>query len=319
MGFGFAALNQLIFGCLRVLLIFLGSHLVLSKQLSIGMMIAFVAYSEQLASCFSSLIDRIVEFKMLSLHAHRIADIVLTPTEELKFAQNTGTDSHFQIVVDNVSFRYGSGEPWILRNCSLRIEPGECVAITGPSGCGKSTLAKLILGLLEPTDGVIRIASKDMAAKDIHQFGIGSYRALFSAVMQDDSLFDGSIAENIAFLDDDAKPETIHEAAKLAAIHEDIVRFPMHYETRIGNMGSTLSGGQRQRLFMARALYQRRPILVLDEATSHLDELNEHLINANIKNLAATRIVIAHRKETIAAADRVIRLDNVAPLLKIVA
>jgi ATP-binding cassette, subfamily B, bacterial CvaB/MchF/RaxB len=317
MNFGFAALNQLIFGCLRVLLIFLGAHLVLRKQLSIGMMIAFVTYAEQLTSCFANLVDRIVDFKMLKLHAYRIADIVLNPTEDLKPERTQMALGEFQIHLDNVSFRYGASEPWILRNCSLSIQSGECVAIAGPSGCGKSTLAKLLLGLLEPTEGVIRISYKDMPSQDIRQFGIASYRALFSAVMQDDSLFDGTIAENIAFLDEDAKPEQIQEAARLAVIHEDIARFPMHYETRIGNMGSTVSGGQRQRLFVARALYQQRPILLLDEATSHLDEGNEQLINANIKKLAATRVVIAHRKETIASADRVIYLDaNVSALKK---
>jgi ATP-binding cassette subfamily B protein RaxB len=210
------------------------------------------------------------------------------------------------IEVDQVSFRYSESEPWVLHKCNLSIPEGESIAIVGPSGCGKTTLAKLILGLLTPTEGQIRVGGVD-----IRQFGLGNFREHTGSVMQSDELFEGSIADNISFFDDAATPLQIEAAARQAAIHDDIVAMPMGYETLVGNMGASLSGGQKQRIVLARAFYRKPRVLVFDEATSHLDVQCERAVNAATKRTRATQIVIAHRQETIAMATRVFDLGAV--------
>jgi len=181
--------------------------------------------------------------------------------------------------------------------------PGESVAITAPSGAGKTTLAKLILGLLQPSAGRILCGGLD-----IRKLGLARYRSLLGAVMQADTLFAGSVADNIAFFDPDATPLKIEAAARLAHIHAEIAAMPMGYQTLVGDMGSSLSGGQKQRVLLARALYRRPKILVLDEATSNLDIARELEVNTVIKRLKITRLVLADRPETLAGADRVIVL-----------
>ncbi|MFT3791283.1 MAG: peptidase domain-containing ABC transporter [Rudaea sp.] len=309
-GYAFGALNLWSFGVLRVVIIWLGALQVLNGNFSAGMLVAFVAYTDELITRFSGLIDKFVELRLLRLHALRIGDIALTAPEILGFGGQSDIAS-FDIEVDDVSFRYSADEPWVIKNYSLRVSAGESIAIVGPSGCGKTTLAKIILGLLKPVEGTVRIGGLD-----IRQFGLQRYRAMIGSVMQDDQLFEGSIAENISFFDAEATPQRIEEAARLAAIHADINAMPMGYETWIGNMGSTLSGGQKQRVILARALYANPRILLLDEATSHLDIERERAINASVAHLNITRIVITHRAESIASAGRVVRFgaESVLPI-----
>jgi ATP-binding cassette subfamily B protein RaxB len=179
------------------------------------------------------------------------------------------------------------------------------VAIIGASGCGKTTLVKLLLGLLKPSEGVIRIGGHDL-----HKLGPRNVRAIVGAVMQDDQLFAGSIADNIGFFDPDFDLERVEAAARLAAVHEDIAAMPMGYHSLIGDMGSSLSGGQKQRVILARALYRQPKLLFLDEATSHLDVLRERLVNDAVKQLKLTKLIVAHRPETIASADRVLVMEQ---------
>ena len=299
------ALNQFIFGVERVVIIWLGAAMVLRREFSVGMMLAFVAYAEQFLGRSASLIDKIVEFKLLRLQAERIADISLAPAEPDVEVNFPGSLSGAVVQVDDVSFRYSDTEPWILRNCRFQVEAGESIAITGPSGCGKTTLAKLILGLLQPNEGAIRVGGVD-----VRRVGLRAYREMLGTVMQDDVLFSGSIAENICFFDPTPDMSRIVSAAQKAAIHEDLIAMPMGYETLVGDMGSALSGGQKQRVLLARALYRNPRILILDEATSHLDVANEQRVNAIVKTLDITRVYIAHRPETIASADKVVLLEN---------
>jgi ATP-binding cassette, subfamily B, bacterial CvaB/MchF/RaxB len=205
----------------------------------------------------------------------------------------------------NVSFRYGDAEPWVLRNVNLTIAPGESVAITGPSGCGKTTLMKVLLGLLPPTEGEVRVGGVR-----IEQLGVHQYRRLVGAVMQEDQLLAGSIGENIAFFDVRPDQKRIEECARIAAVHEEIMAMPMGYATLIGDMGTAISGGQKQRLLLARALYKQPRLLFLDEATSHLDVQRESIVNAGVRNLRLTRVIVAHRPQTIASAERVVVLDG---------
>jgi len=301
----FGAINHGLFGVQRIALIALGAYLAIQGRFSAGMLIAFVAYADQFGAKFGSLVDKIVEFRLLRLHAERIADIALAEPERNSTGVYSGPKIESRIDVKNLSFRYAEGEPWVLRHLDFTIQTGESVAIVGPSGCGKSTLAKILLGLLEPIEGTVEIGGVD-----VRKYGLENYRKLIGAVMQDDVLFAGSIADNISFFDDQATLEAIVEAAVDAEIHGEIMAMPMGYESLVGDMGSALSGGQKQRLVMARALFRKPELLILDEATSHLDVENERAINRSITKMKVTRIIIAHRKETISSADRVIRLDD---------
>lgn len=298
--------NQLTLGVGRVVLIWIAARLALDNQFSAGMAIAFIAYADQFTSRAIGMIDKWVDFSMLKLHAERVADIALTTPESVTNAQWDGPVPDTFLELDNVSFRYADGEPWILRNCSLRVEAGESVAIVGPSGCGKSTLAKIALGLLKPVKGEVRFGGVE-----ITKLGINNYRQWVGAVMQDDQLFAGSIADNISFFDSIDTTEQIINAAHIAAIHADITAMPMGYESLVGDMGSSLSGGQKQRVILARAIYRRPHIFVLDEATSHLDATTESLINDQISKISMTKIIIAHRAETINQADRIIKFEDI--------
>jgi ATP-binding cassette subfamily B protein RaxB len=230
---------------------------------------------------------------------------VLTPADAVPLPALLSPAHDASMEVVDLGFRYATSEPWVLRNCSFRIEAGESVAIVGASGCGKTTLLKLLLGLQQPTNGTVRIGGIDL-----QRLGPAQARAMFGVVMQDDQLFAGSIADNISFFDPDPDMARVHEAATLAAVHEDILDLPMGYHGLIGDMGSALSGGQKQRLILARALYRRPRFLFLDEATSHLDVGREQQVNAAVRRLKLTRVIIAHRPQTIASADRVLELAH---------
>ncbi len=305
MGLGFSSASQLVFGVERIAVIWIGALLALQNVFSVGMLIAYLAYKDQFAGRMAALIDKWVEFRMLRLHGERLADIVLATPEEEALPAELPPPPDTRIEVESLSFRYGEGEPWVLKDCSFTIEPGGSVAVVGASGCGKTTLVKLLLGLLRPTEGRICIGGYD-----IHKVGPRNVRGIVGAVMQDDQLFAGSIADNISFFDPQAEPQRVEAAARLAAIHDEIVAMPMGYHSLIGDMGSSLSGGQKQRLILARALYRHPRLLFLDEATSHLDVGNEQLVNEAVRALAITRIIVAHRPETIASADRVLVLEG---------
>ena len=209
------------------------------------------------------------------------------------------------IEIKNLSFRYSDSEPEVIRELNLTIPAGQCVAITGPSGCGKTTLMKLLLGLLTPTAGEIRIGGVALGA-----LGLSNYRQMLGTVMQDDTLFAGSISDNISFFDPVVDMQRVHTCAELAAISPEIAAMPMAFNTLVGDIGTGLSGGQQQRVLLARALYKNPKILVLDEATSHLDVWNEQAVNAAIQKIPLTRIIVAHRPETIQMAERMIVLHN---------
>lgn len=302
---GMSVANKLLFGLERVAIVWLGAALVLDRELSVGMLFAFLAYKEQFSLRLSALIDKSIELRMLRLQGERLADIVCTEPEALDRHLPSGGREAQLLELEQLHFRYADGEPEVIAGCSLRIEPGESVAIVGPSGCGKTTLLKLMLGIHAPQSGQIRIGGVPLA-----QLGLSSWRERIGTVMQEDQLFAGSLADNISFFDPEADMAWVEECARLACVHEDIVAMPMGYQSLVGDMGGSLSGGQRQRLLLARALYKRPQFLFLDEATSALDVERERQVNASLRQLPLTRIVIAHRPETIAAAQRVITLHG---------
>lgn len=301
----FGGCNTLIFGLEGMLLLYIGGLAVLNNTLTLGMLLAFLAYKSQFTSRASKLIDLGIEIKMLSLHAERMADIALEAPESDAVVETDLSRITPRIEFRGVSFRYAEGERWVIKDLSLTIDAGDAVALVGRSGCGKSTLFKLMLGLLEPTEGDIRIGGIS-----IRQLGPTALRRMVGVVMQDDQLMAGSLAENIACFEPGATQECIEEAAQRANIHKAIINMPMGYQTLIAEMGSGLSGGQKQRLLLARALYKQPVILALDEATSHLDLHGEQHVVSNLQSLSITRVVIAHRRETVAMVSRIIHLED---------
>ena len=304
------SINQLLFGSERLLIIAVGAHLAMQNQFTIGMVIAFLAYKDMFVQRMTNLIDKGFELGMLKVHTQRIADIALEAKEvddDLALGLAAHADVHTppSLELKSLCFRYGQGDPWVISEINCSISAGENVAIVGASGCGKTTLMKVMLGLLQADAGEIHVNKQP-----ISQFGRQLLREIAGVVLQDDQLFAGTIAHNIALGADAINMDRVCEAARLAGILLDIQAMPMRFESLIGDMGAALSGGQKQRIVLARALYRQPKILFLDEATSHLDLDNEKWVSQAIAGLNMTRIVIAHRPETIAAADRVLVMES---------
>ncbi|GLX85825.1 ABC transporter [Thalassotalea loyana] len=302
---GFDSFKKLLFGLENVIVIYQAALIVIANQLTIGMVLAFIAYKSQLTTRFANLIEQIIQFKMMRLHLDRISDIALANQEAHLEGQVGISKAKGHLELENISFRYGDEQPYVIENITLTIPPGDSIAITGSSGAGKTTLMKIMLGLLQPTSGKIMLDGIN-----INHFGLKHYRKTIGAVMQDDTLLAGSISDNISFFDPQPNYLKIEKCAHLAAIHDDISKMTMGYNSLVGDMGSNLSGGQVQRLLLARALYQSPCVLFMDEATSHLDKTNEAKISEQIQQLPITRIMIAHRQETINMADKVYKLTN---------
>jgi ATP-binding cassette subfamily B protein RaxB len=316
---------QIIYGVVRgilsggvaLLIVWLGAQQIIATELTVGMLTAFMAYRGQFEQRVIALIDTAIDLRMLRLHAERLADLVLTPASDPSerlgasdlIARESGLALAQQeipaIEFDAVRYRYSDQGPWVLDGLDLNIPPGQVLAITGRSGCGKTTLINLLLGTYAPIEGSIKADGLPLA-----QIGINRWRQGVATVMQDDTLFAGSISDNICFFDERPDFEWMATCARMAALHDDIEQMPMAYQTLVGDMGTVLSGGQKQRLLLARALYKRPHVLVLDEATSHLDVESEARVNAAIASLNITRIVVAHRPETIRSAQRVVVLKQ---------
>ena len=305
MGIWYSTLNSFLSSIQNIVVVYVAATMVLSEpaQFSIGMIFAFTSYKGSFQGKASALIDKYIEIKMLSLHLERLGDIALTKIEKDDNEVETSHSILGEIKACDLGYQYSDDEPLVFKDLNFTINTGESVAIVGPSGCGKTTLVKVLMGLFEPNSGCVKIDGLE-----IPKIGKKAYREQIAAVMQDDQLLSGSIEENISFFATELNSEKVIESAKLAGIHEDIMQMPMAYSTLMGDMGTTLSGGQKQRVMLARALYMEPKILFLDEATSHLDVALEQVVNASIRELKITRVVIAHRPETIKAADRVLVL-----------
>jgi ATP-binding cassette subfamily B protein RaxB len=297
----FDAFNKLLFGLENIIVIYLAATIVMTGDLTIGMVLAFIAYKNQLTERFASLIEQLILFRMLRLHLDRISDIALHEQEANRDSNMPLNKVTGQLTLEHVRYCYGDNEPDVISDVSFTINAHESVAIVGESGCGKTTLVKLMLGLLTPTQGRILLDGQD-----ITQIGLTQYRQQIAAVMQDDTLLSGSIADNLTFFEPEPNYLRMQQCAQMAAIDSDISKMIMGYNTLVGDMGSQFSGGQVQRLLLARALYQQPSLLFMDEATSHLDIDNEAKISEQIKHLEMTRVIIAHRPETIKQAQRVL-------------
>ena len=296
--------NQIVLQLDHIIVICVGAGLVLSKQLTIGMLLAFLAYRLMLVNKASSLIQHVFDYQLIRSQLQRLNDIIQQSPEERVAPRISLIEAvKGSIRVQDLCFCYHPQAPWVLNQLNFDIRVGEKIAIVGPSGCGKSTLLKILMGLERPVSGTILIDDTPLEI-----LGIQSFRALTATVMQEDTLFSGSIIDNITFFAEESEMTRVYHVTRLTGMHETIMAMPMGYETLIGQMGTALSGGQKQRLLLARALYKEPKFLFLDEATSHLDALSERHINSALRSLNMTQIMVAHRQETIDMADRVIQL-----------
>ncbi len=336
---GSALTNQLLFGAENLVVVYIGASLVMEGTLSIGMLLAFMAYKARFVSALDGVVNKLIELSMLGVHFNRLSDILLTPSQQKPLSLKTKDDTfekqnvHFSnadvpnsstsnslapnvltpdgastpslldaktrpvaLKATALSYRYSETNAWVFKNLMFSVHSGEIVAITGDSGCGKSTMLKCLMGLYPVSEGNIEHPS--------------STNPVIASVLQEDTCLSGTIAQNICCFEEAPDLKKMVYVAQLACIHEDIIQMPMQYHSLVGDMGSSLSGGQKQRLLLARALYQEPDILFLDEASSHLDMENEAQINHHLKSLNMTRIIVAHRPQSIAMADKVYRLEN---------
>jgi ATP-binding cassette subfamily B protein RaxB len=297
----FDALGQFVIGAERVVFVYIAIGLAFDSVLTVGMIFAFQAYKQQFLDAGMRLTEQAINYQIVKVHLTRIADIALSPLEEGETEKsNEEPDFTKPLVLDRVFFRYGTNEPMVLQGVNLKVEPGEFIAITGPSGGGKTTLMKILMGLFEPTQGAVRLGERPISS-----YRKAKYRRCIGSVAQGDTLYAGSLAENIAFFDPEIDMDRVRDVARMAQIDGEIEAMLMGYETLVGDMGSVLSGGQLQRVLLARALYPDPQVLILDEGTANLDAENEVKILETLQSLAITRIAVAHRPATLEAAQKV--------------
>lgn len=296
--------EQLITGLQMIAIVYFGVQLVMTEAsgFTLGMLFAFLAYRADFTLSAVGLISQGIQFRLLGLHLDRLSDIVMTPPEKLSAVETAPRGPlKGDIRLENVWFRYGPNDRWILEDVSLHFKAGEMATISGLSGGGKTTLLKLILGLYAPDRGRILIDGMPLEER-----GVSTWRREIGVVMQEDQLLSGTVAENISLFDPEMDMPRVHRAASAARIDSEVSAFPMGYDSLVGNMGSVLSGGQKQRVLLARALYHEPSVLFLDEGTANLDSQTESEIVSVIKDMPMTRIIVAHRPAFIEAADQTI-------------
>ena len=297
--------ENILFGFQFLLVVYLGALAVLDQAMTIGLLLAFIAYRTSFTASAVALVGQLQRFRLVGLHLERLSDIVGEEREDLRIVPRAGILPAPAVRADSLSFAYGPTEAPIFDGLDFEVPAGGFVAIVGPSGSGKTTLVRILLGLLPPTAGRILIDNVPLGPATL-----SGWRSRIGAVMQDDSLLTGTLADNISFFDPRIDQGCVEEASKLARIHDDIMKMPMGYQSLIGDMGAALSSGQRQRIMLARALYRDPDILFLDEGTANLDEENERAIADMIASLPVTRIVVAHRPALVERADIVFTLDG---------
>ena len=302
----FDAIGQFVIAIERVIFVYLAITLAFDSILTVGMIFAFQAYKQQFLDAGMRLTEQAINYQIVKVHLTRISDIALAKTEDGEESKsNDEPDFTKPLILDRVMYRYGQNEPMVLNGVSLKVEPGEFLAITGPSGGGKTTLMKILMGLFDPSNGAVRLGERPISS-----YRKSKYRRSIGSVAQGDTLYAGSLAENISFFDPEIDMERVRKVAAQAHVDAEIEAMPMGYETLVGDMGSVLSGGQLQRVLLARALYPDPKLLILDEGTANLDAENENKILATLSELGITRIAVAHRPATLEAAERTIVVQD---------
>lgn len=284
----------------RILFVYLAVGMAMSGGFSVGMIFAFQAYKSQFLEAGGRLVEQMLTYRLLDVHLDRLSDIALSRAEPDVGSGTTMLEPMGGLELRHVSYSCGHAEAAILRNVSLHVAAGEMIALVGPSGGGKTTLIKILLGLIEPSAGSVLIDGRPLKS-----VGARNWRERCGSVLQEDQLFAGTLAENVAFFDPEIDMDHVADCCREAAVMADIERMPLGLDTLVGDMGSALSGGQRQRLMLARALYRRPVALFMDEGTANLDPASETTVVEAVARLRATRVVSAHRPAAAQAASRI--------------
>jgi ATP-binding cassette, subfamily B, bacterial CvaB/MchF/RaxB len=296
----------LLFSTQFLLVAWMGAAAVIGDKLTIGQLLAFLAYRTSFNLSATQLVGQVRQWRLSRLHLDRLADITGEPAEEVgRLPAQPSVRTAPEVRVEGLSFAYSSGERPLFQDVNFVIPAGAMVSIVGPSGAGKTTLLRILLGLLPPTAGRILIDGVPLTSHNL-----ASWRSRIGAVLQDDLLFAGTFADNIAAFDQRYAQEHVEAAARLAEIHDDIIQMPMGYQSLITDMGAALSGGQRQRMLLARALHRQPDLLVLDEGTANLDPELENRISDTVATLPITRIAIAHRPALIERSALVVEMAH---------
>jgi len=282
-----------------------GSLLVLDQKISLGTMLAVSALVAGVLGPLNSLISSATQLQLLGSYVERVEDVLQAPPEQMSERLRRASRIRGGVRLEKVAFRYGLTGPLAVCDVSLTLQPGEMVAVVGRSGSGKSTLARLIMGLYVPTSGTVCLDDVPIGECDL-----AAVRRQMGFVPQVPYFFDSTILENISLGDPEATLEDVQRAARLACIHEDIESMPLGYNTSMGSSGGAVSGGQRQRIALARALLTQPAVVILDEATSHLDGTTETLVFGCLASLPCTRVIVAHRLSTIARADTIYVMEE---------
>ncbi len=288
-----------------LVLLWLGTQQVINGTMAVGTMLALNTLGTSLLTPITSLVASGRQIQLVHSHMERLADVIEAQPEQDVQSVVQPPRLSGQVRLEHVSFQYDPQSSPVLRDITVSIRPGQKVAIVGRTGSGKSTLGSLLLGLYPPTTGDVLYDNIPL-----RRLNYQAVRAQFGVVMQEAHIFNGSIRENITLNDPGIDMEQVIRAAQLAAIHDDIMKMPMEYETIVSEGGNALSGGQRQRLAIARALANAPVILLLDEATSSLDVVTEKVVEQNLSRLAYTQVIIAHRLSTIRNADLILVLHE---------
>ncbi|HEY0994053.1 MAG TPA: peptidase domain-containing ABC transporter [Kofleriaceae bacterium] len=298
------AVSSLLSGGSPLAILLIGALQVVSGAISLGEMLAINSLAMGLLTPLSAMVNSALQLQLIGGYMDRIEDVLRTAPEQSGKDVARAPKLSGRVSLQNVSFRYGDNLPFVVRDVSVDLRAGMTVAIVGRSGCGKSTLARLVAGLYRPTEGRVMYDGHDLQNLELK-----SLRRQIGVVFQSPSLFAGSIRAAIALSDPAASLDRIVEAARLAAVDEDIRTMPMGYDTVLADGGASLSGGQRQRVALARSLVHKPALLILDEATSALDSETERRVIRNLEDLRCTRIVLAHRLSTIVNADLILVMD----------
>lgn len=296
--------NHLILNLTRLCLLYFGAQAAFMDQLTVGQLIAVLAYGDLLSNRAAALFGRLSDLRTLRVEGERLSDIVLASPEEWSAAPQMAPRDEGGLKITALTVRDAQGRA-VLDRCNLTVADGEYVAIMGASGSGKTTLLSCILRMRQADEGTVT-----WNGGDVQHIPLQQYRALFGAVLQDESLFSGTIRDNITMFGSPVDEVHLQECARIACVDQFVSGLPMRYETMIGDSGMSLSGGERQRVMIARALYRRPRILILDEATSALNGELVDEINRNVTRLNMTRIVVSHRASTFLDAHRVLELNN---------
>jgi len=295
--------SDVILALLTVLVVHVGVLAVDSGVLSVGALVAVTIYVEMICQRASALVPKVMDVKMARVHLQRISEVLSEPAEECAAWAGAGDRRPApSVVCRGIHFRYSVDDPWVLKDVSLTIRPGEMVAIVGPSGVGKSTLLSILAGLVAPTDGVLEVDGHDVKACHLPLL-----RRQIGTVLQQDTLLSGTVLENITF-GEVADIPRVWKCLAAAGLDNFASSQPMALATQVGDEGRLLSGGQQKRLLLARALYRAPRVLVLDETLSQLDYEAEQQIMSVLLGLQMTRIIVTHRVSTLPEGVRVIRV-----------